>query len=352
MRCFHLALVAFALAGCQPERSADPATASSSEAAPATVVDMHTSRVSIDWAGSYEGLLPCAECADLHVKLILARDGSFEIVSRPLVRGAAPASERGQLDWGPGGNIIILGTASGEQRFAVGEGRLLLLEAGQTQPAWDRSEAILPQSAVGGHSPRQELGELLEDHRWMLVDATDANHQRLDALFPEPERSFSFEFAGSRLHAQGGCNGVRGAFLIDADGLLVVTGGMSTMMACAKPLMEADAALSALLAEPLEPVLVASAQPTLALLTEAGEVLVLTGELTPEARFGAPARVFLEVAARTVACAASPSGDGRCLQVRERAFDEQGLLVGAHSEWRAFDADIEGYQHEPGIRNV
>jgi heat shock protein HslJ len=313
---------------------------------------MHTSRNSLDWAGTYEGLLPCADCAGIHTQLTLAQDGSFEIVARRLVRGAAPSAERGQFTWEPAGNVIVLGTAGAEQRFAVGEGRLLRLEAGQTQPAWNSSENVLPQSPVAGHGTRQGLAEVLEDHRWLLVNAADASNQRLDALFPDPERSFAFEFAESRLHVQGGCNGLRGAFQVNADEMLEVTGGMSTMMACAPPLMAADTALAALLAEPLEAVLVRGAQPTLALLTQAGDALVLTGELTPEARYGAPTRVFLEVAAQTVACEGSPRGDGQCLQVRERTFDEQGLLVGEPAEWQAFTADIEGYQHAPGIRNV
>jgi uncharacterized lipoprotein NlpE involved in copper resistance/heat shock protein HslJ len=352
MRYLLVVLSAVAVAACQPEQATAPAVAPSSEPAPAPVVDMHTSRTSLDWAGTYEGLLPCADCAGTHTQLTLAQDGSFEIVARRLVRGEAPVAERGQFDWEPAGNIIALGTADGAQRFAVGEGRLLRLEAGQTQPAWNRSEAVLPQSPATDDGPRQGLAEMLEDHRWLLVNAADASNQRLDALFPDPERSFAFEFAESRLHVHGGCNGFRGAFQVNADGMLEVTGGMSTMMACEAPLMAADTALAALLAEPLEVVLVRGAQPTLALLTQAGDALVLTGELTPEARFGAPTRVFLEVAAQTVACEGSPRGDGQCLQVRERTFDEQGLLVGEPAEWQAFTADIEGYQHAPGIRNV
>jgi hypothetical protein len=352
MRCFLLALSAVALAGCQPETTTG-AAAPSFEPAPAPAIDMHTSRNSLDWAGTYEGLLPCADCAGIHTQLTLARDDSFELVSRRLVRGETPSSERGQLEWSPEGNIIVLGVARGEQRFAVGEGRILLLDAGQTQPAWNRSEAILQQlPATGLGDARQGLGEILEDHRWLLVRAAGASNERLGALFPDPAQSFVFEFAGSRLHAQGGCNGFRGAFVINAEELLEVTGGMSTMMACAAPLMEADAALASLMTGSLEPVLVAGAQPTLVLLTRAGDALVLTGELTPEARFGAPTRVFLEVAAQTVACEASPRGDGQCLQVRERAFDDQGLLVGGPADWQVFPADIEGYQHEPGIRNV
>lgn len=352
MRYLLLALFAVALAGCQPEQTTDLPAVSSSEPDPVPVIDMHTSRNALDWAGTYEGLLVCADCAGIHTQLTLEPDGRFEIVTRRLVRDAEPASARGQFDWEAGGNIIVLDAEGGGQRFAVGEGHLLLLEAGQTQPAWNRAEATLAQSSPAWRSTQQDLGDMLEDHRWMLVDATDAANQRIDALFPDPERSFTFHFAASRLHVQGGCNGFRGAFAIDADDRLEVTGAISTMMACAAPLMEADAALSVLMAEPLETVLIRGAQPTLVLLTEASDALVLTGELTPEARFGAPTTVFLEVAAETVECEESERGDGLCLLVRERTFDEQGVLVDTPSEWRAFSADIDGYQHEPGVRNV
>jgi heat shock protein HslJ len=313
---------------------------------------MHTSRIALDWAGTYEGLLPCADCAGVHAQLTLEPDGRFEMVTRRLVRDAGPSSARGTFAWEADGNTIVLGDGADEQRFAVGEGRVLLLETGQAQPAWDRTDATLAQSPTAGLGTRQDLDDVLEDHRWRLVDATDAANERIDALFPDPERSFEFHFAESRLHAQGGCNGFRAAFALDADGRLEVTGAVSTMMACAAPLMEADAALSARMAEPLETVLVRGAQPTLVLLTAAGDALVLTGTLTPEARFGAPTTVFLEVAAQPVACEASVQGDGLCLQVREIRFDEQGLRVGMPSEWQAFTADIEGYRHESGIRNV
>jgi heat shock protein HslJ len=352
MRYLLLALFVVALAGCQPEKSTDLPAAPSAEADPAPVIDMHTSRTALDWAGIYEGLLVCADCAGIHTQLTLERDGRFEIVTRRLVPDAEPSSARGQFDWEAGGNIIGLDAEGDGQRFAVGEGRLLLLEAGQTQPAWDRADATLAQSSPAWRNTRQDLGDMLEDHRWLLVDGTDAGNRRIDALFPDAERSFAFHFAGSRLHVQGGCNGFRGAFAIDADGMLDVTGTISTMMACPAPLMEADATLAALMAGPLETVLVRGVEPTLVLLTKAGDALVLTGELTPEARFGAPTTVFLEVAAETVECEESVRGDGLCLQVRERTFDEQGLLVGTLSEWQAFTADIVGYQHQPGIRNV
>lgn len=352
MRYLILSLLAVVLAGCQPDKSADAPAVQPPEPVTAPVIDMHTSRIALDWAGLYEGLLACPDCAGIHARLTLEPDGRFEIVTRRLVRDAEPSSAQGQFEWEPGDNAIALDADGDGQRFAVGEGRLVLLDAGQAQPAWGRADATLAQSSHAWRDTRQDLGDMLVDHRWMLVDATDAANRRIDALFPDAERSFVFHFADSRLHAQGGCNGLRGAYAIDADGMLEVTGRMSTMMACEAPLMEADAALSALLAEPLEMVLIRGLEPRLVLLTTDGDALVLTGELTPEARFGAPTTVFLEVAAQTVECEAALLEDGRCLQVREISFDEQGLRVGTPGEWQALTTTIEGYQHQTGIRNV
>lgn len=318
----------------------------------APVIDMHTSRNSLDWAGTYEGLVPCVDCAGLHLKVTLGRDGSFEHVSRRLVRDEGPSSARGQFDWKADGNTIVIGIEADEQRFAVGEGRLLLLEMGQIRPEWHRSESVLSRVSEDSQDTREDLMATLEDHRWMLSHAADATNQRLGVLFPDDEPPFVFNFGDSSLHVQGGCNGLRGAFRVDAEATLEVTATMSTLMGCEEPLMEADQTLAALVAGPLEAVVIRGVQPTLALLTPSGDALVLRGELTREARFGAPTRVFLEVAEQTVECEGSARGDGICLQVRERTFDEQGLLVGEPSAWRPFTAEIEGYRHETGIRTV
>jgi uncharacterized lipoprotein NlpE involved in copper resistance len=50
---------------------------------------MHTSRNVLDWAGTYEGLPACSDCAGIHTRLILQRDGSFELVARRLARDAS-----------------------------------------------------------------------------------------------------------------------------------------------------------------------------------------------------------------------------------------------------------------------
>jgi heat shock protein HslJ len=191
----------------------------------------------------------------------------------------------------------------------------------------------------------------LQDHRWLLESASTGANQRIDAVFPQ-DRPFQFSFSGTSMLVTGGCNGLRGSYQINAEGQFVAGRMASTMMACEPALMAADKALSELLAKPLRIMLVQGAQPTLILLSANNDVLMLKGQKTPEALYGPATRVFLEVAAQTVACDNPPSGQTQCLQVREIKFDEQGLRVGSPGEWAPFTGSIEGYQHVPGVRNI
>ena len=319
-------------------------------AADAGVPDMHNSQNSLDWSGVYEGIVACPDCPGTQMRLTLGQDGSFALVRRALVRGAAAESAAGRFTWQPDGNTLVLDASGGGQGFAVGEGRVIVLNSDGSRP--DAAGASLIKLASGRPEARTGLAEMLEDHRWTLSSATGAGNQTMGDLFPSADRRFVFSFAGSRLLVEGGCNSLRGGYQLGADGLLTMGQFASTQMACEPPLMAADKALAGLLAAPVELRLVPGPEPTLAMLTESGETLLLTGQLTPEARYGPATTVFFEVGPQRLACDNSPSGDGLCLQMREIAFDEQGLRVGSPGEFRAFSGTIEGYTHQAGTRNV
>lgn len=351
MRLLTMTLIAVALVACQPQNSPAP-TPSPAEAPAAAPVDMHNSRNSIDWIGSYEGLLPCTDCAGVLMRVTLHEKGSFALEERRLDTTFEQAVSEGEVVWETGDNTITLDTQSGARRFAVGEGGLLLLEGGQVRGEWGQTGMILTRSPFTGSEVPLGAAETLANHRWTLVDARDPDNQRIAAMFPSADRPFRITFSEDSLHADGGCNGVRAGYTLDTAGVLSVAAGPSTMMACDAPLMEADAALARVLQSPLRTAMVGGMEPALALRASEGSVLVLRGELTHEARFGEPTRVFLEVDPETVACEGGTRSDGQCLQVREITFDDQGLKVGEPSEWRVFPAAIEGYEHKSGIRNV
>jgi len=337
-----LFLVVALLAACSGEKPQPPPDAG--------VVDMHNSQNSLDWSGVYEGVVACQGCPATQMRLTLGQDGRFELSRRALVRGATPATATGQFTWQPDGNTIVLDASGGAQGFAVGEGRVIVLNSDGSRP--DAAGASLLRLASVQPDARTGLAEMLEDHRWTLSSATAAGNQPMGSLFPSADRPFVFSFAGSRLLVEGGCNGLRGGYQLGADGLLTMSQFASTQMACDPPLMAADKALSDLLAAPVELVLVPGPEPTLAMLAASGETLLLTGQLTPEARYGPATTVFLEVGPQRLACDNSPSGDGLCLQVREITFDAKGLRVGTPGEFQAFSGTIEGYTHQAGTRNV
>ena len=205
--------------------------------------------------------------------------------------------------------------------------------------------------APGASGAGPALARELQDHRWTLQGATDASGQPIAAL-NQPRRTFVMTFDGARLSVEGGCNRMNGAWRIGPDGKFVAGRLAATMMACETALMRADEALSALLAQPRTISITPGATPTLRLASAGSETLVFSGKPTLRSLYGAPTRIFLEVAAERVDCNAPQGPAGGCLRVRERFFDVKGLPTGRTGEWTVFAAPIEGYTHTPGVRNV
>lgn len=340
-------LAALAMSACAPLKD--------SSSAPTVAADpAHSSRNALDWAATYVGTLPCADCPGIQIRLRLNRDESYELSTQYIGRENAPSQARGRFTWQANGNAITLGAAGGGRQLLIGEGRVAVLQAGAAatwpQPPQQVLTRITPLAAAA-------LPRALEDHRWTLVWSADAKDQAIAGLPVGAMRPLAFNFTANRFSVEGGCNRAMGGYQIDADGKLSFGRMASTMMACEPALMEVDKALAGLLAQPLKNELLVTPTPTvtsatLRLTSAAGATLFFTGQLTPEARYGQPTRVFIEVNAQRAACANPPAGARDCLQVRERRFDEQGLVIGTPGAWVPFSEVIEGYTHKPGVRNV
>jgi heat shock protein HslJ len=340
---FALSILALAtMTACAPlDKGAGASTAMSDPA--------HSSRNSLDWAGTYAGTLPCADCPGIQVRLRLNRDESYELSIQYLERDKAPGQVRGRFTWQASGNAITLDAQGGGRQVLVGEGRVALFDAGAAA-AWP--QATQRQLTRLNPLAAAELPRALEAHRWTLVWAADGQGQPVAGLPAATAREIHFNFGAGRFNVDGGCNRMMSGFQVDAEGTLRLGRMASTMMACEPAAMKVDAALSELLAQPLRSEVLVGAATTLRLTSPANATLFFTGQMTPEARYGQPTRVFIEVGATTVACRNSLGASAECLQVRERRFDEQGLAVGVPGAWLPFAETIEGYTHKPGVRNV
>lgn len=110
-------LFALALAACQPIPAAptDPTG--------------DTSRNALDWAGRYEGLLPCADCGGIRTVLDLTTDDSFVLRESYEGKGDGKAFvTKGKAVWDAAGSVITLGKGNDQRRFKVGEGRIWHLD--------------------------------------------------------------------------------------------------------------------------------------------------------------------------------------------------------------------------------
>ena len=190
----------------------------------------------------------------------------------------------------------------------------------------------------------------LSANHWRLADAKDAQGQRIDALFANADKPVQLDFVDGRVAVGNTCNRMGGSYAVAGDELKFDRMA-STMMACTDAkLMALDQEVGKRLEASLK--FVQSAD-SLTLTTANGDVLTFSGEPTAETRYGGPGEtVFLEVDAQTKACSHPLIPDKQCLQVRELEYDDKGVKTGTDGAFGNFYQDIEGYAHEPGIRNV
>jgi len=191
----------------------------------------------------------------------------------------------------------------------------------------------------------------LQDHHWTLQSASDAAGGPIEALLPAGH-PIVMSFIDARLSIRGACNQMNGSWRLSPQTQLAIGRLAATMKACEPALMAADSALSAALEQPLGVEVTRGATPSLRLSTTAQQTLTFSGQPTLRSQYGAPKRLFLEVAAHTVDCKLPSGAMGSCLQVREVRFDDKGLRQGPPGPWRPFAERIEGYTHSPGVRNV
>lgn len=222
-----LALVslASALAGCGGDVRAPAPTAS--EARPADPA--HNSRNALDWAGTYRGVLPCADCEGIETVITIGEDGSFREHTRYLGKseGQTDFFRQGTFDWSGDGSTVTLAGES-PHPYRVGENRITRL--------------ALDGSAISGtlaeHYVLTKVTPQLTGWRWTLVELRG---QPVTGLERAP--FLVLNAAEKRAAGFGGCNSFSGGFVLDEAALRLRFERMvSTLRACMSG-METEQAL-------------------------------------------------------------------------------------------------------------
>jgi uncharacterized lipoprotein NlpE involved in copper resistance len=89
--------------------------------------DGHNSQNSLDWAGTYEGTLPCADCPGIKTTITLKDDNTYTMTEE-YVDKKTKAEDKGKFEWDKSGGKISLVSKDGKRQYIVGENQLIHLD--------------------------------------------------------------------------------------------------------------------------------------------------------------------------------------------------------------------------------
>jgi len=93
------------------------------------VIDMHTSRIALDYHGTYRGILPCGTCEGIETTIRLFEDYRFEKRLKYLGDEEKRIKHsEGNFSWEESGGVIRLEGDHGFTRYMVAENFLVHME--------------------------------------------------------------------------------------------------------------------------------------------------------------------------------------------------------------------------------
>ncbi|MCK9447891.1 MAG: copper resistance protein NlpE N-terminal domain-containing protein [Bacteroidales bacterium] len=193
-----------------------------------TPPDMHTNKISLDWEGRYEGVLPCADCEGIAITVELIAPDQYRITN--VYKGKADVSfvETGSFNWSQNESSIML--MDGEDihmSFLVGENQLIMLDT--------EGREIEGELAPYYRLTKSEGSFTLYGIHWQLVKLSD---NAIELSDDRRQAFIAFDRQEQRVYGNAGCNLFHGSYHSSEQGRIELRPLASTMMAC--PEMETE----------------------------------------------------------------------------------------------------------------
>ncbi len=219
-----ISIVIAALSACNTSRRA-ASNAATTETETITFGD--NSRTSVDWAGVYKGLIPCADCPGIEDEIRLNNDLTYERLMVYLESGDSRFSEHGRFEWDEtGGRIRLISADAPDQAgnwFRVGENRLFMLDI-EGNPI----ESNIPSEMYTYQ--KIDLDHVITEKYWKLIELNG----RAIAPAEEGRREahFILKNEDNRVTGSTGCNVMNGSYSLSDENSLRFSPLATTRMAC------------------------------------------------------------------------------------------------------------------------
>lgn len=118
-------------AGCRGNAKKTATEQQAAEVPEVVVADSHNANNSLDYGGTYRGVLPCADCEGIQTEVIIDYEGNMVIRSTYLTEkdGQKTFEEQGKYTWNDAGNVInMFGSNKEPVKYFVSENALTLLD--------------------------------------------------------------------------------------------------------------------------------------------------------------------------------------------------------------------------------
>lgn len=183
-----------------------------------------TSENSLDWAGTYEGELPCADCEGIKTVVTINNDNTYVTKEIYLGKEVKPFETAGTFEWDEKEQKIILSDADRHSYF-VGENTLTYLDEEGNKITGDLEALYI----------LNKVKDQLTGEKWHLVSFKGEEIQLEEAKSEHAYIQFNDDFT---VNGYTGCNDMQGAYEVEDAQKIKFSKLLNTLKAC--PEMETE----------------------------------------------------------------------------------------------------------------
>jgi heat shock protein HslJ len=153
-------------------------------------------RNNFDWAGTYVGIIPCADCEGIQTRITLNKDGSYSM-SQKYGDKDGLFEQKGNIRWSALGNTMALSDLNNTNpvNYKVGENEITMLD----------SEGYEIKGTLANNYILAKVNPLLTGKRWKLVELGGKKIEGQEAFIKIDAKS-------NAVSGNLGCNGFSGFY--------------------------------------------------------------------------------------------------------------------------------------------
>jgi len=181
-----------------------------------SISTLHNSQNSLDWWGTYTGVVPCADCSGIATRVTLNKDGNYAMVRKYIDKGDA-FETKGTFVWNEAGSAVVLTDSKDKTvtNFSVGEGKLTQLDL----------EGKVISGNLANNYVLAKVDNLLVGKRWRLVELNGKPVSKKDAFL-------TFDPNSDSVSGNLGCNDFSGTYNLKPGNRIEFSQVVSTLKMC------------------------------------------------------------------------------------------------------------------------